>query len=125
MRRLLALTLLLASAAHAETYKWVDEKGVVNYSNTPPPAAIKAAQTVAERVSTYETDPMLRRVASYSTPTPYEVMLQQEWLQRQRLMAASQLPVYAPPPVDTYYRGYYPGYVISTVRPVRRAPRHR
>jgi hypothetical protein len=28
--------LALAPAVHAETYKWVDEKGVVNYSNTPP-----------------------------------------------------------------------------------------
>ncbi len=30
--------------AHATTvYRWVDEKGVVNYTNTPPPAARKAA----------------------------------------------------------------------------------
>ncbi|MGH7644442.1 MAG: DUF4124 domain-containing protein [Gemmatimonadales bacterium] len=27
---------VLASPAGADTYKWVDEKGVVNYSNTPP-----------------------------------------------------------------------------------------
>ena len=125
MRRLLALTLLLAAAAHAETYKWVDERGVINYSNTPPPTALKAAQTVADRISTYETDPMLRRVANYSAPTPYEVMLQQEWLQRQRLMATSQLPVYVPPPAETYYRSgyYYP--VATVVRPVRRGPRRR
>lgn len=125
MRRLLALTLLLAPAAHAETYKWVDDKGVVNYSNTPPPAAAKAAQTIADRVSTYETDPMLRRVANYSAPTPYEVMLEQEWLQRQRLMAASQHPAYAPPPAETYYRSgyYYP--VATVVRPVRRGPHRR
>ncbi|MEA3195417.1 MAG: hypothetical protein QOD26_3750 [Betaproteobacteria bacterium] len=125
MRRLLALTLLLAAAAHAETYKWVDERGVINYSNTPPLTAAKAAQTVADRVSTYETDPMLGRVANYSAPTPYEVMLQQEWLQRQRLMATSQLPVYAAPPAETYYRSgyYYP--VATVVRPVRRTPHRR
>ena len=28
---------LLATPATAELYKWVDEKGVVNYSSTPPP----------------------------------------------------------------------------------------
>ena len=125
MRRLLALTLLLASAAHAETYKWVDDKGVVNYSNTPPAKGAKAAQTVADRVSTYETDPMLRRVANSSAPTPYEVMLQQEWLQRQRLMATSQLPVYPYPPAETHYRAgyYYP--VATVVRPVRRGPHRR
>jgi hypothetical protein len=31
-----AAPLWLALPAHAEIYKWVDEKGVVNYSNTPP-----------------------------------------------------------------------------------------
>jgi hypothetical protein len=30
------LSLLLAPAVHAEVYKWVDEKGVMNYSSTPP-----------------------------------------------------------------------------------------
>jgi hypothetical protein len=123
MRRLLALTLLMASVAHAETYKWVDERGVINYSNTPPPTAARSAQTVADRVSTYETDPMLKRMASYSTPTSYEQMLQQEWLQRQRLMAVSQLPVILP--VESDYRSgyYYP--VATVVRPVRRAPHRR
>jgi hypothetical protein len=68
MRRLLALILLLAPAAHAETYKWVDERGVVNYSNTPPPAAAKAAaKAIPERVSTYEPDPSMQRVA-YAPP---------------------------------------------------------
>jgi hypothetical protein len=125
MRRLLALSLLLASAAHAETYKWVDERGVVNYSNTPPPAAAKKATQIADRVSTYEPDPATQRVA-YLPPSPYEMMLQQEWLQRQRLMAERQnvQTIYDGAPVDpytTYYRGgyYYP---VNTVRTVR-APR--
>jgi hypothetical protein len=124
MRRLLALILLLAPAAHAETYKWVDERGVVNYSNTPPPAAAKAAaKAIPERVSTYEPDPSMQR-AAYAPPSPYEVMLQQEWLQRQRLMAERQnvQTIYDNAPVDpytTYYNGgyYYP---VSRVRPVVR-----
>ncbi|HUQ26254.1 MAG TPA: DUF4124 domain-containing protein [Burkholderiales bacterium] len=127
MRRLLALTLLLASAAHAETYKWVDDKGVVNYSNTPPVKATKAAQTVADRVSTYETDPMLRRVANYSAPTPYEVMLQQDWLQRQRLMAERQnvQTIYEKPAEPLYYRTGYYSPVATAVRPVRRTSHRR
>jgi len=32
----LAALLALAPVVHAEIYKWVDEKGVVNYSDTPP-----------------------------------------------------------------------------------------
>lgn len=123
MRRLLALAFLAASAAHAETYKWVDQNGVVNYSNTPPPAAAKNAQTITERVSTYELDPALRQAVAYG-PSPYEQMLQQEWLQRQRLMAERQnvQTIYDNGPVDpygTYYRsGYY--YPVNTVRPVVR-----
>jgi hypothetical protein len=114
------LTFLLASVAQAETYKWVDERGVVNYSNTPPPSAAKSVATIAERVSTYE--PLAQRVA-YSPPTPYEVMLQQEWLQRQRLMAERQnvQTIYDGAPVDpytTYRSGYY--YPVNTVRPVFR-----
>lgn len=38
----------------------MDEKGVVNYSNSPPPGAGKA-QAVEDRVSSYETDPELKR----------------------------------------------------------------
>ena len=58
----------LAAAAGtlgAETYKWVDEKGVVNYSNAPPAnaAAAKALKTVAERISVYQPDPNLGRLA--------------------------------------------------------------
>jgi Skp family chaperone for outer membrane proteins len=34
---LLTLLLLLSSAAYAETYRWVNEEGVVTYSQTPPP----------------------------------------------------------------------------------------
>ena len=120
MRGLLALAFLAASAAYAETYKWVDEKGVVNYSNTPPPAAAKAAQPIAERVSTYEIDPALRQAIAYTLPTPYELMLQQEWLQRQRLMAERQnVQTIYENPVEPY-RAAYPGYYypVSWVRPV-------
>ena len=124
MRRFLALTFLLASAAHAETYKWVDEHGVVNYSNTPPSAAAKAAQPIAERVSTYETDPSLKREIAYTGPSSYEQMLQQEWLQRQRLMAERQnvQTIYENPPEPLYYHSAYPGYYYP-VAPVRRLHR--
>ena len=54
-----------APALHAETYKWIDEKGVVNYSNAPPPGAksVKALKTVEERISVYQPDPNLARLA--------------------------------------------------------------
>jgi len=37
----IAALLLSASAAHAQVYKWVDEKGVTHYSDQPPPPAAK------------------------------------------------------------------------------------
>ena len=108
--RLLVVLLALAPAAQAETYKWVDERGVVNYSNTPPPAAAKAAQPIAERVSTVETDPALRRAAAdkHTVPSHYEVMQQQEWLQRQRLMHEADLvkATLAPPVEDPLVYSY-------------------
>lgn len=52
----LAALLALAPAVHADVYKWVDDKGVVNYSNTPPPANRKSVKLDEEqgRVSTIE-----------------------------------------------------------------------
>lgn len=60
-RRFPAIALILAMAAPpvlAETYKWVDAKGVVNYSSSPPPASAKA-QVVGERISVLPPDPSL------------------------------------------------------------------
>src|SRR6185295_16693149 len=104
MRRLLALGLVLIPPAHAQTYKWVDERGVVNYSNTLPPSAAKKIQPVADRISTYDSDP---------------------WLQRQRLMATAQhqQATYAAYPYSDYAYGYpyYYGPVLAAG--VTRAPR--
>lgn len=121
--RLLAILLALAPAAHAETFKWLDERGVVNYSNTPPPSATKFAQPIANRVSTYEAN---FQHETYTPPSAYELMLQQEWLQRQRLMAARQNLQTLYPPTDQFYQhSIYPGYypVATFVRPVPRPVR--
>ena len=53
----LAVLLALAPAVQAGIYKWVDEKGVVNYSNTPPPESSKSVKRLEEetgRVSTIQ-----------------------------------------------------------------------
>jgi uncharacterized protein DUF4124 len=44
MRQLILLLSLLiaASPALAQVYRWVDDKGTVHYSNTPPPTGIKS-----------------------------------------------------------------------------------
>jgi hypothetical protein len=62
MRRSLALlTALLALplAAHAATYRWVDDNGRVHYGDAPPPAAreVRQLDEAAGRVSTIEAVP--------------------------------------------------------------------
>jgi len=51
----LALILATAPAAAAELYRWVDDNGVVNYSNTPPAKTRdgKAPTRVEDTVSVY------------------------------------------------------------------------
>ena len=82
-----ALLLILAAAAlpaRAETFKWVDEKGVTNYSNTPPARPAGAVQALEDRISTYESDPSLKRAAENPDRAGYA---EAEWLQRQQIMA--------------------------------------
>jgi len=94
--------MLVAALARAETYKWVDERGVTTYSNTPPAAK---AQVVGDRISVYTADPALNReVELYRRMDLAEA----EWLQRQRLMALQAAAVIYPP--EPLYRtaAYFP-----------------
>ena len=122
MRALLLAALLLAPLAHAETYKWVDEKGVVNYSNTPPPNA-KNAATVPDRISNYTPDPSIKQAIDVDRRLD---AAETEWLQRQWLMAMKQAP--APAPAADYPPAYYPAVAVFAarrpvfVRPVFFAP---
>jgi hypothetical protein len=45
-----------ASVNAAEIYRWVDEKGQVNFSNTPPPAIVKKAESVPVNFKKEATD---------------------------------------------------------------------
>ena len=129
----LALAYTASRDAHAVTYKWVDEKGVVNYSNSPPPAASSAkkstqvAEVVEDRLSTYESDPALRRSAAFRGAPSAPDYAQIEWLQRQRYlmdMATAQ----AAARVDCDYRNdcrsayTYPYLSLAVVRPARVRP---
>jgi hypothetical protein len=126
---LAATALALAAPAGAQTFKWVDEKGVVNYSNSPPPAAsaTRKAELVEDRISTYESDPALRRPAALRGAPGAPDYAQIEWLQRQRYlmdMATAQ----AAARVDCDYRNdcrsayTYPYLSVAVVRPARVRP---
>jgi hypothetical protein len=68
-----------ASNANAQVYKWVDENGVVNYSNSPPPKkpGIKPPVIVEETISVYTPEKAViesiedsRKRASAPPPSP-------------------------------------------------------
>ena len=64
--RVLALVLLSwASMAPAQVYKWVDEDGIVNYSNTAPPGD---SDFSVLRFPCYASDPKCRSVAWEKVP---------------------------------------------------------
>jgi len=109
MRRMLFLLALLAAApAQADLYKWVDEKGVTNYSSTPPDAKAKST-AIEDRVSVIQSDPSWKEAAAISAARPDYAT--EEWLQRQRLMALKDsYTATAYPYPDTYYPGYSYGY---------------
>jgi hypothetical protein len=54
-----AIVLAASSVGHGQVYKWVDEKGTVNYGNKPPATARggKAPTVVEDRVSVYTPEP--------------------------------------------------------------------
>jgi hypothetical protein len=117
---LAALTL----PAYAQTYKWVDAKGVVNYSNTPPPGGQNAV-TVPDRISNYTPDPSITQTVNVGRQDTAEA----EWLQRQYLMAMQQATPPAPAADPRYAGTYYPAAVFfATRRPLVRhtffAPLH-
>jgi len=51
----LLLTVLSSfQSAYAEVYKWVDENGVVQYTNTPPEGGVSAEQVLVDECITEE-----------------------------------------------------------------------
>jgi len=130
MRRVLSFAILLCAALPicAETYKWVDAKGVTNYSSTPPPGAAKV-QVIEERVSVVPADPSLgAAIAEMRVQAARRAEFEElAWLQRQRLMAEQPARV---PAGDCPYRAdcsqdyfplvypYYPYYAYAPYRGV-------
>lgn len=91
-----AIVLILALAAPpvlAETYKWVDAKGVVTYSDTPPPSTTVKPKVVEERLSVMAPDPAFVSAAAaldarLARRAQYE---EADYALRQRYMLEAQL----------------------------------
>lgn len=125
MRALVQLLIVLAASlatapACAELYKWVDARGVTNYSNDPPsdPKSAKKLVRIENKLSVYTPDEgfmqavkaqhersikalaepaperQTQQVASIQAPSPYE-----------QCLASGRLDC------DTLYGDYYPAYL--------------
>ncbi len=68
IRNIVLIACLLHAPAHAEIYKWRDAKGVMNYSDTPPPAGKQAAQQIKATKVTNEYP--LTRADAYKEEAP-------------------------------------------------------
>lgn len=69
-----------SSGASAEIYKWVDQKGVTNYSSTPPAKA--RAQTLDQEAAT---------VSVYQTTAPQDLTRLNDLMQQKVAMLENQL----------------------------------
>ena len=133
-----ALALLLATLAmapaYAQTYKWTDERGVVNYSNVPPASPKAKAAPIEDRVSVVAPDPSLAaaRAAAQEQSARHAEYAHREWLARQQGMQQAQAlaTIYAPPAdyMSSYWHGYGAVPVVAAPRyvrgPVRRVVHH-
>jgi len=121
-RVLLHLSLLgagaLPLAVTAATYKWIDDKGVVNYGNVPPAAArqVKQLDEEASRVSTIQAIPKAQLERENDFLLRARITRLEAEIEAQR-RASTMLPV--PMPVyDPYYAypplvaGYAPAYGV-------------
>jgi Domain of unknown function (DUF4124) len=127
---ILAGAFAAAAPAYADTYKWIDDNGVTNYSDAPPSARASKAQVVADRVSVVASDPSLApAIAAFRAQAARQEELDEaDWLQRQRLMLAEKAadanascPYRADcgaavePIVDSYFP-YAPVFVVGAAR---------
>jgi len=133
VKPLIACAIMLCTALplHAETYKWVDDKGVTNYSSSPPATKKGASVAVIEdRISIVPTDPNFEKSAEAlrKREARRSEQTDADYARRQALPPTKPVTydIYdeCPYGADCSGYGYYPGYgYYAGYRPVRR-PRH-
>ncbi|HEY8067821.1 MAG TPA: DUF4124 domain-containing protein [Burkholderiales bacterium] len=119
----MAIFLIAATApAAADTYKWLDANGVVNYSNAPPPETAAKAKRVGERISVVAPDPSLGpAVAAMNARAARRAQYEEaDWQMRQRYLLAAR----ASYPANAYAGAYGTGYdpYATPYYPVAYAP---
>ena len=100
-----ALAACLSLPAAADTlYRWVDARGVVNYSSEPPPAGADSKTVTQHAMTSYDATAALAAAERQNR----ELRTRLDKLQREvdelksRSVAATYQPVYQPAPVPQY-----------------------
>jgi hypothetical protein len=124
MSVVLSALVVAAPVGAAQIYKWVDERGVTNYSNEPPPAqAAGRTRPIENRLSVYTPDPLLARAIEAERTRAIEDLktgrrakeIHEDWLVRQYLAAGERHRFEpCPPGMD----GRCPAYGPETYVPV-------
>ncbi len=125
---LLALTCVSATAS-AQLYKWVDERGITNYSNDAPPAATTANKLtrVENKISVYTPDDSFlravkatreRSIKALAEPEPTRSPVARIEVQQsgyEQCVTSGRIGC------DDLYPGYYPAaYLPAAYYPYRR-----
>jgi uncharacterized protein DUF4124 len=126
---ILFLAPLAAAPAWADTiYKWVDEDGVMHYSNSRPADPSRKPEVLAEdKVSTYQTNPAeLRAQAEAAARIRADNLARRvDYLERELAAQRQTQYAYAPEaeqPYDSYYGGPMVVYGAPVVPPRRLRP---
>lgn len=69
---------LAAATAQAQPYRWVDEKGRVQFSDTPPPKSKEAARTAPATAKPAPTAPTAAPAAAAQEQLPFEIQRAQK-----------------------------------------------
>lgn len=97
----LALTLALGLSLQASAgtlYRWVDARGVVNYSSEPPPAGVKAQAVTPQAASSYDADAALAAAERQNREMQARLDRMQREVDELKARAATPTVVYAPAP---------------------------
>lgn len=99
--------LLAALPATAEMYKWVDDNGVVTYSNTHPPGKqSKKVEAVPDRVSVYSPDAELSKAMSPEGKRDAKVYRLEKQLEAERRARSTTAQASRPAPSERQLAAY-------------------
>ncbi len=115
LARLVAALLAFSAgtAAAAQLYKWVDERGVVNYSNQPPadPKIARNVREVEDRLSVYTPDPALQREMALFRQRASEAALERSSAPPAVVMLGAPSP--SPTMVNAAYGNDFPSFWVG------------